>query len=394
MVALADAGEEALYLQRYEAQQSAAIVGGGLPAYDPLVTIRGRTRPLPVGEARIAKEALRQADAYAAEHNSAALLVWQDDALAHETYFGNTDRSTLINAKSLAKPVTAILIGRAIFQGHIASLDQPVCDFITEWRSDPDKSRILVRHLLDMRTGLLPQGPADGPSDILNRAYLHPRHDEIIIAEYPLVNEPGSRYEYANANSELVAPLIERATGQRYHDYLSDALLIPMGAQGGTIWLNRPDGTAHSGCCVQLPSQTWLRLGVLLLNDGIWDGERLLPAGYVGAMRVGTEQNPHAGLGVWVAGPYVEKRGSLHPSLPLGQTDHAEPYAADDLFLFDGNDNQVVYVIPSAKMVALRLGGRPPEGAPWDNSHLPNTLLGAVEWNSGERLPQPQLQGE
>lgn len=386
------AADEALYMQRYEAQQNAAIAGGGLPAYDPLEPVRGASpyQPLPEGPARIDASALQKAEQFSRERNSSAFLVWHDGALAQESYFASADRDYLINAKSLAKPLTAIIVGRAIQQGHIQSLDQPVADFITEWKSDAGKSKILIRHLLDMRSGLLPQGFGTGPENVLNRAYLHPRHDDVIINEYPLVNEPGSRYEYANANSELVAPVIERATGQRYHDYVSDALLIPIGAQGGTVWVNRPDGVAHAGCCIQLPGQTWVRLGILLLNDGVWEGERLLPDGYVNAMRTPTKENPHAGLGVWVAGDYVEGRGPLHPSMDTGKTLHSEPYADKDLFLFDGNGSQVVYIIPSQRLIIVRTGDRPPTDKPWDNSYIPNLVINAIKRGSDEPQPVPQ----
>ncbi|GAB5486898.1 MAG: serine hydrolase [Parasphingorhabdus sp.] len=383
---------EALYMQRYEAQTSAAIAGGGLPAYDPLEKVVGATpyKPLPEASPRIDTKALAQAEKFAADRNSSAFLVWHDGALVKESYFDGVDRNYLINAKSLAKPVTAIIVGRAIQQGHIKSLDQPASDFFTEWKSDPGKSKILVRHLLDMRSGLLPQAQGKGPEDVLNRAYLHPRHDEVIINDYPLVNEPGSRYEYANANSELVAPLIKRATGKRYDQYLTEALLLPVGAQGGTIWLNRPNGTPHSGCCVQLPGQTWARLGVLLLKDGIWEDKRLLPEGYVDKMRTATKENPHAGLGVWIAGDYVEGRGPLNPSIDAGKTLHSEPYADKDLFLFDGNGSQVVYIVPSQKLVIVRTGGRPPKDKPWDNSYIPNLIINAIERGSGDIAPVPQ----
>ena len=168
-----------------------------------------------------------------------------------------------------------------------------MADFISEWRGDPRRSKILVRHLLDMRSGFLPQGPAMTAEDILNRAYLHPRHEQIIIHDYPVVDEPGTRYEYNNATSELVAVLIERATGVRYGEWLSREVLQRIGSPGGTIWVNRPGGTAHSGCCLMLPAEAWLRLGVLLLQDGVWEGKRLLPAGYVQAMRTPTAENPY-----------------------------------------------------------------------------------------------------
>lgn len=379
------AAEEAVYLERYEAQAQAAQQGGGLPAYDTLEPVTGpaKVEPIPTASPDVSNSAMAAARAFAADRNTSAFLIWHKGALIEETYFGEYDRDALINSKSLAKPITAIVIGRALANGHIQSLDQPVADFITEWRDDPGKSKILIRHLLDMRTGLLPQGDPTGPEDVLQRAYLHPRHDKVIIEEYPLINPPGSRYDYANANSELIAPLIERATGMRYADYLTKMVLTPLGAAGGTVFVNRPGGTAHSGCCIQLPAQTYLKLGILLLQDGVWDGQRLLPEGYVSAMRTPTKENPHAGLGVWVAEPYVERRGALNPEIDMGRTLHSEPYAASDLFLFDGNSHQVVYIVPSKDLVILRTGNYPPKDLPWDNSMLPNTIIGGISANDG-----------
>jgi CubicO group peptidase (beta-lactamase class C family) len=331
------------------------------------------------GNTRIAAAALQAAEEYAARNNSSAFMVWHDGKIEKASFFKGMKPEGTFPSRSLAKPMTAVAIGRAIALGKIRSLDQPVADFVTEWRGDPRRSRILVRHLLDMRSGFLPQGPAMTAEDILNRAYLHPRHEQIIIHDYPVVDEPGTRYEYNNATSELVAVLIERATGVRYGEWLSREVLQRIGSPGGTIWVNRPGGTAHSGCCLMLPAEAWLRLGVLLLQDGVWEGKRLLPAGYVQAMRTPTAENPYYGLGVYVAGRYIARRGFANPArdTEARRVLHSEPYLADDVFLFDGNSNQVVFIIPSRRLVVLRVGDNPPRGAggEWDNSALPNLLI-------------------
>jgi CubicO group peptidase (beta-lactamase class C family) len=241
-----------------------------------------------------------------------------------------------------------------------------------------------------MRSGLLPQGFSPNPADILNRAYLHPRHDEVIINDYPMTHVPGDRYEYSNANSELIAPVIERATGMRYGAYLSEALLRPIGAMGGQIWVNRDGGMAHSGCCLLLPAESWVRMAMLIMADGQWQGEQLLPEGYANAMRTPTVQNPYYGMGVWVAGRYIEKRGFAHPSIAYGKVDHSEPYLDKDIVLFDGNSNQVVYMIPSQNMIILRTGQRPPEDKPWDNTVLPNLLIRDAAKMAGKPMPEPQ----
>lgn len=387
------AEDEAIYLARFNKLLEDARVGAGLNSYDPMEPVAGArdAAPLPIAaRPTLSSAALEEANNYAAKRNSSAFIVWKDGAIQAESYFGEFEKTTPIVSKSLAKPVTALLIGRALQQGHIASLDQPVADFITEWKGDVGREKIKIRHLLDMRTGLLPQGFSPDPADILNRAYLHPRHDQVIINDYPMTHVAGERYEYSNANSELVAPLIERATGMRYGEYLTKALLEPIGAMGGEVWINHPGGTAHSGCCLLLPAESWVRMAILIMADGEWQGKQLLPQGYTDLMRTATAQNPYYGMGVWVAGTYIEKRGFAHPSVPYGKVDHREPYLDKDLVLFDGNSNQVVYMIPSQNMIVLRTGGRPPEDMPWDNTVLPNLLIRDAAKVAGEPLPEPQ----
>jgi len=377
-----DAAAEVVYQQRFDALFNAARSGLGLETYEPLEAVRGAAahqywRVTPSG--RIDSAALAEARVYAERNNSSALLVWHEEALEAAVYFKGASEKDTVPSRSLAKPMTAVAVGRAIALGAIRSLDQPVADFVTEWRGDAQRERILVRHLLDMRAGFLPQSLSMDPTHILNRAYLHPHHDEIIIKEYPVVDEPGSRYEYNNAASEMVAVLIERATGMRYAEFLSKEILQPIGAPGGAVWVNREGGMAHSGCCLLLPPEAWLRLGVFLLQEGRWDGQALLPEGYVAAMREGTAENPYYGLGIYVAGSYVKRRGFANPEREpeSRRVLHSEPYLARDLYLFDGNANQVVYIVPSRRLVILRTGDNPPRSADaeWDNSYLPNLLI-------------------
>ncbi len=393
------AADEALYLQRFEQLAVAAQTGLGLERYEPLERVPGatRVRPLPhAGGASggISAAALQAADEYAARNRSTALIVYRNGRVVLERYYGTHTAGQTFPSRSLAKPMTAVAIGRAVALGKIKSLDQPVADFVTEWRGDPRRARILVRHLLDMRSGFLPQAAAMRADDILNRAYLHPRHDDIIVKEYPVVDEPGSRYEYNNATSEMVAILIERATGRRYAEFLSTEILKPLGAAGGDVWINRPGGVAHSGCCLMLPPDSWLRLALLVMQEGQWRGKRLLPADFVAQMRQGTPQNPYYGMGLYVAGPYIERRGFANPERepPARRVWHSEPYLARDLLLFDGNANQVVYIVPSEKLIILRVGDAPPRGAAgeWDNSFLPNTLIRGLQRRLGNQPAQSQ----
>ena len=363
--------DEAVYRARF----AAMMAHGG--DYTPLEPVPGAPAASPLPTARtpdIASSALAAARAYAEVNASTAFIVWQGGAVQAASYFRGADAGVPLVSKSLSKPMTAIVVGRAIALGYIKSLDQPVADFIPQWRGGP-KAAIRVRNLLDMRSGLLGQAAANGPDDILNRAYLDPHHDRILIDSYPLVGQPGTRFDYANAVADLVAIVIERATHERYARFVSEAVLQPIGAQGGTVWVDREGGLAHSACCMMLPAQSWLRLAILLIDDGRWNGARLLPAGYVDEMRQATPQNPYYGLGVYVSAPYVARRGLGNPDGRGPQVFQSEPYLARDLYLFDGNADQVVYIVPSRRLIVLRMGDAPPTSPEWDNAVLPNTIL-------------------
>ncbi len=379
---------DALYQQRYALYSSGKMES----YYDPMAPVAGATNalPLPVADAAqrtIDPTALAQARDYAARNNSSAYLVWRNGSIEDAAYFNDTTRETPVNAMSLAKPLGVIAIGRAIALGKIKSLDQSAADFIPQWKGTP-KEKITLRFILQMRSGLEPQSFTAGIDTPMTRGYLHPFHDKYLAQEYRLVEEPGAKFGYSNANGELVALIIAKATGQPYERFVSQEVLRPLGALGGKIWLDRPGGTAHSGCCIYLPPETWLRLGILVLQKGEWNGKRLLPEGYVRDMITPSQTNPYAGMGIYVAGTYTNRRGFGGPNSPGGVL-HGAPYLADDLTLFDGNADQVVYIVPSANLVALRTGKAPPKTPEWDNAVIPNLLLNGIDWHGNPPAPQP-----
>ena len=132
-----------------------------------------------------------------------------------------------------------------------------------------------------------------------------------------------------------------------------------------------------------------MRLAILYLQNGEWNGTRLLPDGYVEQVKTGTPQYPYAGMGAYVAGKFIEARGPANPDATFGKTKHSEPYLAGDLFMFDGNGHQVAYIIPSANMVIFRSGTWPAKEVGWDNSVLPNLILSGTSFPEGQQ-PVPQ----
>lgn len=371
----------------YQERLKSFLTGYDNFRYEPMVSLRGaRTvTPLPRATKRqrtISAEALADARNYAEAMNSDAFIVWRGGRVEAEWYGNGHDAKSELVTKSLSKPLIALAVGRAIALGHIRSVDQSIADFVPMARGT-DKEAITVRYLLDMRSGMLDQGFSPDPAHPYNTAYLGTDHGTAIVRDYPMAHVPGQTYSYANAPADLVAMVIEGATGQRFEDFVADQLLAPIGAPGGKIWLNRPGGLAHSGCCQMLPADTFLRLAVLMQQDGTWGGERLLPRGYVNQMRAGTPANPNFGMGVWLGEPWKERRGFGAPGTLGPQVLHSEPFLDPDLYLFDGNSNQIVAISPRHDLIVLRMGPTPPKAGngrkEWDNAYLANTLIHGIK---------------
>lgn len=379
------------YMDRYFRMAGAQIRGKSQQAewYDPVDKVPGAAdQPIAVAaatELSIDPAAIEKASAYAQSKDSYGFLVWQGGKLQHASYWQNFNRTRLIASKSMAKMIVGLVIGRAIEQGFIKSVDQPVSDFITEWKGTP-KAGSTIRDFLQNSSGISRFDYSNNmPWSQTMREYLGEHHEDLLINETKYQYKPGSEYDYSMITSDMLAIVIERATKQRYADYVGKALIQPIGAQGGTVYINRPHGVAHSGCCMMLPAESFIRMGVLMAQDGMWDGKRILPEGWIAETVKPSPANPKWGLHMWIGEPY-QKRVSFFPkrSQPIGVL-HSEPYAAKDLFLWDGAGNQAMWIVPSKKLVVLRFGPTPKPKygmkGEWDNSLLPNTIIRGLKGN-------------
>jgi CubicO group peptidase (beta-lactamase class C family) len=379
------------YMDRYFRLAGGQIRGQSQQAewYDPVDKVPAvETAPLPVAaeaERTVDPAALKQARDYAASKDSYGFLVWQGGKLQEASYFQGFNRERLIASKSMAKMIVGLVIGRAIEQGYIKSVDQPVSDFITEWKGTP-KERSTIRGFLQNSSGISRFDYSNNlPWSQTSREYLGERHEDLLIHETEYQYKPGTEYDYSMITSDMLAIVVERATKQRYADYVGKQLLQPIGAQGGTVYINRPGGLAHSGCCMMLPAESFIRMGMLMAQDGMWDGKRILAEGWVAETLKPSPANPRWGLHMWLGKPYQQRvRFFPERSQPIGVL-HSEPYAADDLFLWDGSGNQAMWIVPSKELVVLRFGNtpKPKYGQPgeWDNSLIPNTVIRGLKSN-------------
>ena len=342
--------------------------------YWPNAIIEGAPGPIaePASEAHLQRysDVLQDMAVWAEAHETYALIVVHDDELVLERYWDNIDPEALTNGRALTRSVTPMLLGFAVSDGAL-KLDDPIGQYIHEWRDDP-RGQIRVHQLAQNNSGLevaeqMGLERIQGNKDLC-LAYC----GDVVRAalDYDLTSEPGSRFDVAQENMQLLALVIERAMGQPIQDVLSDRIWKKIGASDATFQLDRPDGTARVMCCMRALPRDWARLGLLLLNKGKWGDKQVLPEGWSDVMASPSPTNANFGTGLWIGSPYTALRTYFEGE--PGVVPQSEPFLAEDVVFMEGGGFRTIYIVPSENLVIMRLG-RFDEN--WDNAFLVNTFL-------------------
>ncbi|MEO1095298.1 MAG: serine hydrolase [Cyanobacteria bacterium J06638_28] len=337
--------------------------------YEPKALVRGQQRePLPTATEPLPPEfaaALKQVSDYTAARNSTGLLVMHQGEIVWEKYWQGHDANSPFNAMSMSKTIAGLLVGIAIEEGAIASTDDLASQYLPEWQQD-DRRAISLQDLLYMQSGLRNERHTDTPTSDLVQMYVGSDVASTAL-NIPLAIPPGQTFEYNNVNTQIIALILQRATGLAYPEYLAAHLWQPLGAQDASIWLDRPQGTAKTFCCLFATIHDWARVGQLLLNQGQVGNTQVVPAEWIQTMLTPSPLEPTFGHHIW-----VKARTTDYLNVDQAST---EPFVAEDTFYLDGRGLQRVYVIPSQALVVVRMGENPDT---WDDAVIPNTLVTAL----------------
>ena len=223
-------------------------------------------------------------DAFMEAEKVAGLLVLQDGQLRLERYglgFGPEGRWTSF---SVAKSLTSTLVGAAIADGHIESLDTPITRYLPELAGGAYDG-VSVRQLLTMTSGAeWNEDYTDPDSDVAR--FFEPREtggmDPTLhyMRGLERAAEPGTRWHYSTGETNLVGLLISRATGRTLADYLSETIWRPYGMERDAAWMVDEAGQEPGGCCLVASLRDWGRVGQLVLEDGVVDGRSIVPDGW------------------------------------------------------------------------------------------------------------------
>lgn len=342
--------------------------------YWPAAVVTGAPRAFlpaaPAGRTSIDPKVLEQMVAWADARKTDALIVIYKGVVQLERYRDGLTPDELTNGRAITRSVTPLLLGFAVADGKVA-LDDPIGKFITEWRDDP-RGSVTVRQLAQNVSGLevapsLPLTVIHGNKDLC-LAYC----GDVVRAalDYQATHSPGTRFEVAQENTQLLALVIERALGIPVQQLLSTRVWQPIGAADAAFQFDRPGGSARVMCCMRATSRDWARLGVLVAHQGRWESRQVLPKGWVQTMATPSARNPNFGLGLWLGSPFNASRGYFEGQ--PGNIPQSEPFLADDVLMMEGGGFRVLFMVPSRDLVIFRHGQTVPD---WDQSYLVNAAL-------------------
>lgn len=336
---------------------------------------------------------LDRAAAYSAEKSGDALLVWVDDTLVLEAYQNGypSGEPHALTEVSMLLPVLALL---AEGDGEL-NLSTPVSSRLPEWGTAPEKAPITLSELLHLTSGLQPRG--------VGRAEV-PTFEEALAA--PLVHPPGASFRFGPTAVQVLGAVLERDGGTAP---MQNRLFRPLDIPGGrwsAVTEGRSSAPGGTGLTPRLFDGAHLtprelgRIGRLLLNDGRWEGEPIIENG--DRLTEPTPASPAFGLGVWLnvdlgaadsdgAGPSFRKQVPERILLPRGQDRLIYDGAPADLFMAAGRYNQRLYVLPSRRMVVVRLGRA---DRTWSDVAFLARLLGGEPHRERSRSPATKGVGE
>lgn len=263
-----------------------------------------------------------------------AYVIIKNDSIWFEKYYDDFNENSKSNSFSMAKSYVSGLMFKAIEEGYIKSLNQPVCDFLPSF-CDEKAKEMTVGDLSSMASGTNWDEAYYSPLSITTRAYFD---DDLakVINGLKMKTEPGKAFKYASGDTQMLAMVIEKATGKKIYKYLEESFWKPLGSENSTFW--QVDSEAHdlvkAYCCVASNAKDFARYGKLFKDYGKWGDSQILDSIHVAlSIKPRFEESPQYGFGWW-----------LH-----NQRDK-------DFFMMRGHLGQYVIVQPDDNLIIVRLG--------------------------------------
>ncbi len=261
----------------------------------------GTPRPLPPGPPLPTLSV--DVDAFMASQRNAALIVVHDGKVRLERYGLDFDAGGRWTSFSVAKSITSTLVGAAIADGHIKSMDDKVSVYIPQMKGSAYDD-VSLRQLLTMTSGIRWNEDYGDPNSDVARFNNHQPEEGVealvsYLRKLPREVPAGTRWLYSTGETNLVGILVAQAVGRPLSDYLSEKIWRPAGMEQSATWILSRTGREISGCCIQAATRDYARFGLFILDGARVNGASIVPEGWLAEAtteRVGIGQ-PGRGYG-------------------------------------------------------------------------------------------------
>jgi CubicO group peptidase (beta-lactamase class C family) len=330
-------------------------------------------------------------DTTLATSQSFSFLVIRNDSILYENYWGEVNQQTLLPAFSVAKSFVSTLIAIAWKEGKIKSLNDPITNYIPElYKTDHRFFSITIQHLLDMRSGIKSNEDYYNPnSDVLKLGF--GSNIWSLIKKTKIGTAPGE-FDYLSVNTQLLAIVLERATGQKTQEYMQQKLWSKIGMESNATWNidSKKTRMVRAFCCINAITRDYAKLGRLFLKNGNWEGNQILPEGWVNTTTQIDSMVLSGGYkNQWWSNEYSYRfNDSLDALNFLRKTPHCEPtifvrperkdkkgnvlskksyiiFYLKPMYHAEGLLGQYIYVYPAKNLIIVRTGHN------WSNKKFP-----------------------
>ncbi|MEM8615587.1 MAG: serine hydrolase [Pseudomonadota bacterium] len=304
---------------------------------------------------------------------TSGLVILHRGEIVFEQYARGADAGTLLTTWSVVKSITSTLVGVAIQDGFIGSVDEPLIQYLPELRGTAYDG-VTIKQALQMSSGIrydpnLYDGDMSDTVQVLTNSVVTGKHPTFDLAiKFPRENAPGTKFNYNTAESQVLIELVRRATGMDAAQYLEQKIWQPVGMVQDAAWIldnSGRDGAEIGGAMFNAALRDWARFGLFISRDGTWDGQQILPSDWVARATVSDEAHL--------------KPGQVHPNPVRGYAWHWWTYA-DGTFVASGANGQSIYVDRANDLVVARASAWP-EGYVRAHDELTSSFYrGLADW--------------
>jgi CubicO group peptidase (beta-lactamase class C family) len=295
------------------------------------------------------KQIPREFEADFAKYKTVGFVVVQHNRIIFEQYWKNYSPLSLSNSFSMAKSVISLLIGCAIDDGKIKNVNQPVSDFLPQWTSYDGKV-LTIKDLLTMSAGVEWDESYSSLFSKTTQAYYGNDLWKLTLTE-KLIEKPGVRFNYQSGVTQILAFIVQKATGKNIADYASEKLWTPIQAEEDAQWsLDHKSGMEKAYCCLNSNARDFARLGQLILNKGMWNGQQVVDSNYI------KEATTPATWLKYTPSVKGETKASSVPCTFYGYQFWIANYRGVKISYMRGMLGQYIIAIPALDAVIVRLG--------------------------------------